>query len=121
MKLIGQYRVPFAIKGGGHISNPEFSSTIGVQISMRRIRKVIYHANKQTVDVGSGLVWDDVYKTLESYNVNVVGGRFSGVGVAGLVLGGGFSWKSNQYGLSIDNIFEYEVRCFCIMLKFYCL
>ena len=85
---------------------------------MRRFRKIVYHSDKQTVDLGSGLIWDDVYKTLESSNVTVVGGRFSGVGVAGLTLGGGYSWNTNQYGLSIDNVFEYEVRPFCIMWKF---
>jgi FAD/FMN-containing dehydrogenase len=110
LKIIGQYRVPFAVKGGGHAANPGFSSTIGVHISMNRFEKVIYHSDNQTVDVGSGLIWDDVYEALEPYNVSVVGGRISGVGVAGLALGGGYSWKSNQYGLCIDNIFEYEVK-----------
>ena len=109
MKIIGQCRVPFAIKGGGHAFNPGFSSTVGVHISMSRFQKVIYNRNKQSVDLGAGLIWDDAYKALEPYNVTVVGGRISGVGVAGLVLGGGYSWKSNQYGLSIDTVFEYEV------------
>lgn len=109
MKLIGQHRVPFAIKGGGHALTPGFSSTVGIHISMSRFQKVIYHENNQTVDLGAGLIWDDAYKGLEPYNITVVGGRISGVGVAGLTLGGGYSWKSNQYGLTIDNIFEYEV------------
>ncbi|CAF3641994.1 unnamed protein product [Rotaria sp. Silwood1] len=76
---------------------------------MRRFDRVTYHPNNQTVDVGPGLVWDDVYRALAPYNITVIGGRFSGVGVAGLILGGGYSWKSNQYGLSIDNVFEYEL------------
>lgn len=49
----------------------------------------------------SGLVWDDVYKALEPYNITVIGG---------LILDGGYSRKTNQNDLSIDNIFEYEVR-----------
>ena len=32
---------------------------------------------------------DDVYAALEPFNVSVVGGRVSGVGVAGFTLGGG--------------------------------
>jgi FAD/FMN-containing dehydrogenase len=31
------------------------------------------------------------------------------VGVAGWLLGGGYSLKSNQYCLGIDNVTEYEV------------
>ncbi|CAF3417278.1 unnamed protein product [Rotaria socialis] len=76
---------------------------------MRRFHKVIYHANNQTVDVDSGLIWDDVYSALDPYNVSVVGGRVSGVGVAGFTLGGGYSWKSNQFGLAIDNVLGYEL------------
>ncbi len=110
MKLIGQYRVPFGVKGGGHSVNPGFSSTTGIQISMSRFGKVIYHSKNQTVDVGSGLLWNDVYEILDPENVTVIGGRVGSVGVAGLILGGGYSWKSNQYGLSIDHVFEYEVR-----------
>ena len=89
--------------------NPGFSSTKGIHISMSRFNHVIYHEKNGTVDIGSGLIWDDVFKQLEPYNISVVGGRISGVGVGGLLLGGGYSWKSNQYGLSIDNIYGYEV------------
>ncbi len=114
MKIIRNNRVPFAIKSGGHSLNPGFSSTTGVHIALRRFRKTIFHENNQTVDIGPGLVWDDVYKSLEPYNVSVIGGRLTGVGVGGFTLGGGYSWKSNQYGLAIDNVLEYEVRIFFI-------
>jgi FAD/FMN-containing dehydrogenase len=50
---------------------------------------VKYSAETQTVSVGAGLFWDDVYDALTPYNVTVVGGRSSGVGVAGFTLGGG--------------------------------
>ena len=77
---------------------------------MRRFSKVTFYPGNQTVDVGSGLIWDDVYQALEPDNISVIGGRVSGVGVGGFLLGGGYGWKSNQYGLGIDNIFEYEVK-----------
>jgi len=56
---------------------------------MVRFSEVTYDAKSQSVQVGAGLVWDDVYAALEPYGVNVVGGRVSGVGVAGFTLGGG--------------------------------
>jgi len=46
---------------------------------------------------------------LDPLNVTVLGGRVTGVGVAGLTLGGGYSWLSNQYGLTIDTIQAYEL------------
>ena len=32
-----------------------------------------------------------------------------GVGVAGFILGGGYSWRSNQYGLAIDTVQAFEL------------
>ena len=58
---------------------------------MSRFNDVVYNADSNTADVGAGLVWDDVYAALEPYGVNVVGGRVSGVGMAGFTLGGGAS------------------------------
>lgn len=56
---------------------------------MTRFDQVVYDETSQTAVVGAGLVWDDVYSALEPYAVNVVGGRVTGVGVAGFTLGGG--------------------------------
>ncbi|TFY75286.1 hypothetical protein EWM64_g8726 [Hericium alpestre] len=109
LRILGNTRTPFAVKGGGHSTNPGFSSTTGVEISMSRFSEVIYNASTQTVEIGSGLIWDDVYAALEPYNVTVVGGRISGVGVAGFTLGGGLSYKTNQYGLAVDNVVAYEL------------
>ena len=41
------------------------------------------------MQVGTGLVWDDVYAALEPHNVTVLGGRVPGIGVGGFTLGGG--------------------------------
>ncbi|KAF4610654.1 hypothetical protein D9613_006785 [Agrocybe pediades] len=109
LNIVATTQTPFAVKGGGHASNPGFSSTTGVHISMTRFDEVTYDAASQTVVVGSGLVWDDVYEALAPHNVNVVGGRVTGVGVAGFTLGGGYSWKTNQYGLTIDTVTAFEL------------
>ena len=77
------------MKGGGHATNPTFSSTKGVQIALSRFNETKVNPSSGTVEVGPGLTWDQVYVALESTGVNVVGGRIPGVGVAGLTLGGG--------------------------------
>ncbi|PBK95430.1 FAD dependent oxidoreductase [Armillaria gallica] len=107
--ILSSTQTPFAVKGGGHASNPGFSSTTGVHIAMSRFSEVTYDSSSETAIIGSGLVWDDVYASLAPHGVNVVGGRVTGVGVAGFILGGGFSWLTNQYGLTIDTVVAYEL------------
>ncbi|KAF4621264.1 hypothetical protein D9613_000225 [Agrocybe pediades] len=109
LRIVGQHETPFAVKGGGHASNVGFSSTTGVQIAMSRFSDVKYDAHSQTAEIGAGLVWDDVYAALEPHNVSVVGGRVSGIGVAGFTLGGGYSWLTNQHGLTVDTVVAYEL------------
>lgn len=58
---------------------------------MTRFNQVNYNAATQTAEIGAGLIWDEVYEALEPHGVNVIGGRVSGVGVAGFILGGGKS------------------------------
>lgn len=56
---------------------------------MTRFSEVTYDSSSETATIGAGLIWDNVYSALAPLGVNVVGGRVSGVGVAGFTLGGG--------------------------------
>ncbi|KAI0260011.1 FAD-binding domain-containing protein [Gloeopeniophorella convolvens] len=110
IRTLGKLRVPFAVKSGGHSSNPGFSSTRGVMISMAKFNKISFNSKSPgEVEVGVGLTWDDIYERLDPEGVNVVGGRVPGVGITGFTLGGGFSWKTRQYGLSLDNVLAFEL------------
>ncbi|KAL5476868.1 hypothetical protein ACEPAI_3054 [Sanghuangporus weigelae] len=111
VRIIGRpdIRSPFAVKSGGHAYNLGQSSTPGVQISLARFTNISYDAERGTVTIGMGLTWAQVYEYLEPLGVMVVGGRINSVGVGGLSLGGGYSWKTNQYGLTIDTIVAHEL------------
>jgi hypothetical protein len=56
---------------------------------MIRFNNIIIHENLETVEIGAGLTWTDVYAYLVPKGINVVGGRLGAVGVAGYTLGGG--------------------------------
>lgn len=126
VKVIAETRVPFAvsarsacqcykmitcissnlkIKCGGHSTNPGFSSTEGIQIYLARFNKITVHKEEKLVDVGAGCLFEELYEALAPYSLNIVGGtRWAGVGVAGWILGGGYSVKTSQYGLGVDNL-----------------
>lgn len=86
------------MKGGGHSTNPGFSSTPGVQIALSRLNSTTVNVNDQTVDIGPGLTWDQVYEILGPTGVNVIGGRTPTVGISGSTLGGGghLSWSDSS-------------------------
>ena len=54
---------------------------------MHKMNTVDYYAGTETVRLGMGNTWGDVYKYLIPYNRIVVGGRLAPVGMA-LVTGG---------------------------------
>lgn len=54
--IIAQSQTPFALKSGGHASNPGQSSTTGVHFSFARMKQVILSEDKSTVELGMGLV-----------------------------------------------------------------
>lgn len=56
LKIVGVTKTPFAVRSGGHASNPGFSSTPGVHISLVRFSDVVLSADKKTVEIGTGKV-----------------------------------------------------------------
>ncbi|KAI9441861.1 hypothetical protein H4582DRAFT_1849534 [Lactarius indigo] len=108
MQVIKAYIVPFAVKGGGHTSNPEFSSTRGIQISLLRFNKISFNNDKTELTVGAGCAFDEIYKVVRPEKYNIVGGGGS-VGIGGWMMGGGYSLKTNQYGLGIDNLVRAQI------------
>ncbi|KAI0836301.1 FAD-binding domain-containing protein [Hypoxylon sp. FL0890] len=101
---------PFAVKGGGHTPFKGGSnSNGGITIDFERMKHVIPSADRKSVSIGPGNTWVEVYTTLEGFNLTMAGGRTATVGVGGLTLGGGISFFSGQYGLTCDNIIEYEI------------
>lgn len=69
LKIVAATRTPFAVKSGGHASNPGFSSTTGVFISMVKMNQVVLSEDKSTAEIGTGIV--SHAPLLQPYNTNV--------------------------------------------------
>ncbi|KAF2007361.1 FAD-binding domain-containing protein [Amniculicola lignicola CBS 123094] len=110
VKVLASNNETFAIKSGGHNPNQGFASVSGGPlISTNKLNEVTFEKSSMTVRVGPGNRWEDVQKVLDNQGVVVVGGRIGNVGVGGLVLGGGMSFLSPQYGWAVNNVVEFEV------------
>src|SRR5205823_5428263 len=76
---------PFAAKGGGHAAFAGSSSIEGgITLSMENFKQIQVSSNKKTVDVGPGHRWVDVYSSLETQGLGVVGARVSYLGIFAL-------------------------------------
>ena len=56
---------------------------------MTRFNSIELNNATSTVDVGSGVTWDQAYAALDSTGFNIIGGRIPTVGISGLTLGAG--------------------------------
>jgi FAD/FMN-containing dehydrogenase len=98
---------------------PGYANTNGgVLIGLTKLNQLQLAANQSYVSVGPGNRWEDVYNYLEPHGLIALGGRVGNVGVPGLLLGGGISFYSNQYGFSADNVIAFEVSLLCDMRSY---
>ncbi|KAK6818903.1 oxidoreductase [Apiospora arundinis] len=81
----------------------------GVVVALQKLNQVTVSVDEKTVQVGPGNRWGDVYRTLDSRGLAVLGGRLATVGVGGLVTGGGFSHFSPRYGFVCDTVDDFEI------------
>lgn len=67
---------PFAVKGGGHAAFAGGSSIDGgITIALEKLNEITLSSNKKIASIGPGNRWGAVYKNLEQYGLEVIGGR----------------------------------------------
>ena len=67
------------VKSGGHAYAAGHSSTLGVMISMKNFDNITVN-DDDTITLGVGLTWDQVYAQITPQGITVAGGRVAGVG-----------------------------------------
>ncbi len=109
------------VKGGGHSYLGTSNSADSLLIWTRRMNAITLHdgfvplgcENHQpapAVSVGAGAIWMHAYNAVTTKGGRYVqGGGCGTVGVAGLVLGGGFGSYSKSYGTAAASLLEAEV------------
>lgn len=81
----------------------------GVTIDLGLLDWTRYDPTTETVEIGPGARWKQVYGALREHGRVVAGGRDGNVGVAGLLLGGGKTFFAAQRGFACDDVVSFEV------------
>jgi FAD/FMN-containing dehydrogenase len=108
------------IKGGGHSYLGRSNAPDSLLIWTRRMNAIVRHdafaaagcaaPPQPAVSVGPGAIWGHTYNDVTTKGGRYVqGGGCLTVGVAGLVLAGGFGSHSKQYGTAAANLLEAEI------------
>jgi hypothetical protein len=110
------------VKGGGHSYLGRSNAPDSLLIWTRRMNAVVCHdefvaagcANREpprpAVSVGAGAIWGHTYNEVTTkVGRYVQGGGCLTVGVAGLVMAGGFGSYSKQFGTAAANLLEAEI------------
>jgi hypothetical protein len=110
VQIIANTTERFAVKSGGHSPNNGWSSVAGGPlIALEHFDQAVLDQATGIVDVGPGNRLDGIAAKLQGTGWTFVGGRIGNTGVGGLVLGGGLSYMSTQYGWAASSVLEYEI------------
>jgi FAD/FMN-containing dehydrogenase len=109
------------LKGGGHSYQGTSNSADALLISTRKMDSISLHdafvglgcegkaTAQPAVTIEAGAMWGHIYDALSKAGRYVQGGGCLTVGVAGLVLGGGFGSFSKAYGTAAANLLQAEI------------
>lgn len=108
-KFTQKYNFNFSNRGGAH-NNAGYSLCNGVVIDQHLHNNINVHEKSEpTACVDAGCLNGPVIKELAKYDLALVTGTSPDTGVAGLTLGGGFSFLMRRDGLTIDNLLNIEM------------
>ncbi|WP_233837265.1 FAD-binding oxidoreductase [Paraburkholderia sp. ZP32-5] len=115
-----QHNLRLVVKGGGHSYLGGSNAPDSLLIWTRAMNRIDLHdafipsgcstPPTPAVTVEAGCMWIDVYNAVTTQAGRYVqGGGCASVGVAGLVLGGGFGSFSKRYGLAAASLLQAEI------------
>ena len=114
-----RHNLRLAVKGGGHSYQGTSNAPDSLLIWTRHMNQITVHDaftpaggtnSTPAVSIGAGAMWVDAYDAVTTKAGRYVqGGGCATVGVAGLILGGGFGSFSKRYGLAAASLIEAEI------------
>ena len=98
-----------APQGTGHNAGALGDLTATVLLRTDALREVTVDTERRIVRVGAGVLWGEVTDALAPHGLTALAGSARDVGVAGYLLGGGYSWLARRHGLGSSKIVAVEL------------
>jgi FAD/FMN-containing dehydrogenase len=106
LKYAQDHGLRLTTKGGGHSAAGYSLNSGGIVLDLSLMTRIQLDVESRTVKVQMGARWHDVYVYLINSGTGLIpiGGGCPTVGIPGFMQGGGYSFVSRSYGLSVDNL-----------------
>ena len=101
-----KYDIPICLRGGAHSYEP-YSLCDGMVIDQSRRTGIKINKNSVTIEPGA-LNGPTAYE-LSKKGLAFPTGTCANVGICGLLLGGGLGFLGRKYGLTCDNLLEFNI------------
>jgi hypothetical protein len=102
-----QHNLAVAVQGTGHGNVRPADDCL--LILTRQLSSVVINPAAQTAYVEAGVKWGAVLAMAQRHGLAPLLGSSPTVGVVGYTLGGGLGWLGRKFGLSADNVVEFEL------------
>lgn len=111
MRFAQEHRVKLTVRSGGHSAAGYCLNQGGIVLDMTAMKGKSFDAGRRTLHAQIGNTWSDLYVYLTNTGTGLipVGGGCPTVGIPGFMLGGGVSFVSRSYGLSVDNLISIDL------------
>ncbi|GHO97835.1 6-hydroxy-D-nicotine oxidase [Reticulibacter mediterranei] len=109
LRWVRSYGFPLSVRGGGHDFAGRALREHGIVIDCSPMREVTIDPQTHTARIQGGATIGDLIDASQEYGLATTTGAISGVGMAGLTLGGGYGPLMGAYGLTTDNLLSAQV------------
>src|SRR5262245_7797637 len=98
-----------SVRGGGHSCAGTAVCDDALVIDLSLMKTIEVDAAARSARAQGGVLWGELDRATQAYDLAVPGGTDSEVGIAGLTLGGGNGWLMGMYGATCDNLLAANV------------
>ncbi len=104
-----RHDIPIRIRSGGHNYEGYCVGNDVSVIDVSRINSISLDTKNNTVDIGGGVNFNQLYNYIGAKGYPFPGGNCPTVAASGFTLGGGWGYSCRKFGLGCDSLLEAEL------------
>src|ERR671925_1087327 len=109
VRLARERDLVVAVRSGGHGVGGHALCDGGLVIDLSPMKGIRVDPAARTARAEAGVLWGELDRETQLFELATVGGIVTHTGIAGLTLGGGIGWLMRKHGATVDNLLAAEL------------